>query len=73
MDPRQIRELAECRWIAHGDAVLFLEQPGTGKSHLAVALGRDAIRRNHSVQFTTAATLVAMLARAQDQGALDNN
>ncbi len=45
--------------------------PGTGKSHLAVALGREAIQRNHSVQFTTAATLVAMLASAQAQGALD--
>jgi DNA replication protein DnaC len=38
---------------------------------LAVALGREAIRQNYSVQFVTAATLVAMLAKAHDDGALD--
>lgn len=39
LDPRQIRELATCRWIAHGDTALFMGPPGTGKTHLAVALG----------------------------------
>ncbi|MDF3156388.1 IS21-like element helper ATPase IstB [Mesorhizobium sp. XAP10] len=71
LDQRQIRELATCRWIAHGDTVLFLGLPGTGKTHLAVALGREAIRQNHSVQFVTAATLVAMLAKAHDDGSLE--
>ncbi|WP_352760829.1 ATP-binding protein [Mesorhizobium sp. M0217] len=67
---RQIRELATCRWIAHGDTVLFLGSPDTGKTHLAVALGREAIRKNHSVQFVTAATLVAILAKAHEDGSL---
>lgn len=44
---------------------------GTGKTHLAVALGRESIRQNHSVQFVTAATLVAMLAEAHDDGSLE--
>ena len=31
LDPGQLRDLATCRWIAHGDAVLFLGPPGVGK------------------------------------------
>jgi DNA replication protein DnaC len=37
LDQGQIRELATCRWIAHGDTVLFLGPPGTGKTQVSIA------------------------------------
>jgi DNA replication protein DnaC len=52
LDKNQIRELAACRWVAHGDALLLLGPPGVGKTHLAIALGRVAIREGYSVLST---------------------
>jgi DNA replication protein DnaC len=71
LDPRQIRELAACRWVAHGEALLLLGPPGVGKTHLAIALGRAAIGAGYSVLFVTAPGLVAALAKAHVEGRLE--
>ncbi len=71
IDAKQIRELATCRWVANGDALLLLGPPGVGKSHLAVALGREAITRGYSVLFAPATIMVASLAKAHAEGRLD--
>jgi DNA replication protein DnaC len=70
VDPRQIRECAACRWAAHGEALLLLGPPGVGKTHLAIALGRAAIRAGYSVLFVTATALVAALVRVHAEGRL---
>ena len=45
--------------------------PGVGKTHLAIALGREAIRQNYSVLFVAAPALVAALAKAHADGRLE--
>ena len=71
LDKGQIRELATGRFIANGEAVLLLGPPGVGKTHLAVALGREAIRAGYTVLFVAAPSLVAQLAKAQAESRLE--
>lgn len=71
LDEGQIRDLAQCRWVANGDTVLLLGPPGVGKTHLSIGLGRESIIRGYSTLFVSAMNLVASLAKAHSEGRLE--
>jgi DNA replication protein DnaC len=63
----QIAELARGEWIARRENLIFAGPIGTGKTHLAIALGVEAARQRHHVLFHRAADLVRTLLEARDQ------
>lgn len=70
LDRARIQALAELGFADRCEVRHFLGPPGTGKSHLAVALGVEAVKAGRSVDFTTLADLVGALARAEREGEL---
>jgi DNA replication protein DnaC len=48
----------------------FLGPPGTGKSHLATALGVEAVKAGRSVYFVSLADIISGLAKAEREGQL---
>ena len=71
IDPKVIKELATCRFIADADNVLLLGPPGVGKTHLAVGVGLKACAAGYRTAFTTAAGLIATLMRAHAENRLE--
>lgn len=66
-----LRQLAGCGFIEQAEPVVFLGEPGTGKTHLACALGVAAAGKGHTVRFVTAARLVTELVEARDSRELN--
>jgi DNA replication protein DnaC len=55
---KQIFDLATCSFIRKAEDVLFVGPPGVGKSHLAQALGHQAIKMNFTVLYRSIFDLV---------------
>jgi DNA replication protein DnaC len=64
LDRALVFDLATARFIQQREDVLFLGPPGTGKSHLAQALGRAAIHQGYRVIYREAHTLLEEIADA---------
>jgi DNA replication protein DnaC len=63
----KLLELATCGYIEKAEDLILVGPIGTGKSHIAVALGVEAARRRRRVLFTRAANLVRSLIEARDE------
>jgi DNA replication protein DnaC len=72
LDRDRILALAQLGFIGRCEAIHFLGPPGTGKSHLATALGVEAIKAGKSVYFVTLAEIIEALSRAEREGRLQD-
>jgi DNA replication protein DnaC len=70
LDRDRIMALAQLDFIARAEVVHFLGPPGTGKSHLATALGVAAVKAGRRVYRATLAELIEALGRAEREGRL---
>ncbi|MGA8353434.1 MAG: ATP-binding protein, partial [Solirubrobacteraceae bacterium] len=66
-----VEHLGQLDFLHGRQNVILLGPPGTGKTHLATALGVRACLAGQRVQFATATEWVAKLAQAKRQGQLE--
>lgn len=66
MEESFIKELASCDFISKRQNIVMIGNPGTGKTHLSIALGVKACMQGMNVKFYTAANLSDELIEAQD-------
>jgi DNA replication protein DnaC len=62
-----VLELARCEYVLRRENIIALGNSGTGKTHVALALGLAACQKGLTVTFTTAAALVHQLLEARDE------
>ena len=62
----QLRQLAEGDYIDRAETVILMGEPGTGKTHLATALGVAAAQQGRAVRFASAGRLVTELVEAKN-------
>jgi DNA replication protein DnaC len=62
-----VLDLARCEYVLRRENVIALGNSGTGKTHVALALGLAACQKGFPVAFTTAAALVTQLMEARDE------
>jgi DNA replication protein DnaC len=70
LDRNRILALAQLDFIDRHEVVHLIGQSGTGKSHLAAALGVEAVRAGRSVYFSPLADIIDNLARADRESRL---
>ena len=69
VDERQVKQLASCEFTDTAQNAVFIEGPGTGKTHLATALGVSGIaKQSKRVRFYSTVDLVNNLEREKQEG-----
>lgn len=67
LDVRLIKELSACEYVKQSRNIIFIGKSGTGKTHLATALGMEACRQGVRTRFVTGCGLANELIEARDE------
>lgn len=67
LDVRLIKELSACEYVKESRNIIFIGKSGTGKTHLATALGMEACRQGVRTRFVTGCGLANELIEAKDE------
>jgi DNA replication protein DnaC len=65
---QQIYDLATCAFVERGEAIFFFGQAGVGKSHLAEAIGHEAVRRGKDALFVRTSAMLAHIHAGRADG-----
>ena len=71
LNKQRVLQLADTGWIEEKACLVALGNPGTGKTHLAIAWGMAACRKGYRVRFFTAAGLANALEEARQEHRLE--
>lgn len=71
LNKAQVIDLSRGEYIQKREPIVFIGNPGLGKTHLAISLALSACRQGRKVRFWTAAGLVNELLHAQDEHRLN--
>jgi DNA replication protein DnaC len=71
IDQMVISDLASLRFVHNAENLVLLGPPGVGKSHLAIAMGIEAVNAGFRVYFVNAGALVEGLKSANLKGILE--
>ncbi len=67
LNKKRMLDLARAEWVQRRENIIFVGPPGVGKTHLAIALGREACVRGKQVKFFTAVGLATAYAEAREE------
>ena len=70
IDRETVLELFELEFVELHSNAIFIGEVGTGKTHLAIALGIACCHKEYRVRYATAAELTNLLVEAKDAGQL---
>ena len=71
LNKSQIKDLMSLRFLEKKENILFLGNPGVGKTHLAVSIGIEASKKRNSTYFISCHDLLLNLRKAQLENRLE--